>query len=419
MNIAVWTVRGDAVPYRSNQALAMAPQPQPTAPLRRTLDKYAALTGAFLGSAAVAQAGVVYTDVDPDALAQNSGVDIDFNADGIVDFRLNHGGFNSFFTSYGVSYGFGYNFIALYGDPSAGYGFVAPSSGNFYALALSAGTTIGPASPITLDTFASVGFRFFSIAGTFSSSASNGYWAGQQDKYFGVRFNVGADTYYGWIRADVSSGYGSAVVKDFAYEDQPGVAIVAGDTGSGTSCSTVSPPSNQAHVNEATRVRLTWDPQPGAVACQVQGQRLPTGPAPSVNILSGDLGTTNVPYAVAGAGTTWTWRVRCACSITPLDVSAFTAYGDTFSIPLAREAELAEKPLAYPNPATDQVLVNLGSAVERETEVRVLDLTGRTVDFMRLPAEARNLELDVTGLTDGVYFVQVGELDPVTIEVIH
>jgi hypothetical protein len=166
-------------------------------------------------------------------------------------------------------------------------------------------------------------------------------------------------------------------------------------------------------------VRLTWDPQPGAVACQVQGQRLPTGPAPSVNILSGDLGTTNVPYAVAGAGTTWTWRVRCACSISPLDVSAFSGFGDTFSIPLAREAELAEKPLAYPNPASDRVMVGFGQAVERETEVRVLDISGRTVDFIQLPAEARNMDLDVSGLTNGVYFIQVGELEPVTIEVLH
>jgi hypothetical protein len=387
----------------------------PNPSLKRSLERYGAMTGAFLGVAGAAQAGVVYTDVDPDAVVNNGLFEIDMNGDSIVDFTITHtGSFSTFTTTYGT-YGFAFDFAALRGDISAGYGFVAPSAGNFFADALSSGVTIGPASPLTINTFASIGF-----ASTFGGSGfSSGLWSGEQDKYFGVYFNVGADTYYGWIRADVSAGYTSVTIKGFAYEDQAGVPIAAGDEGS-TVCSSASPPSNQAHVNEATRVRLSWDPQPGAVACQVNGQRLPTGPSPSVNILSGDIGTTNVPYAAAGAGTMWTWRVRCACSISPLDVSAFTAYGDTFSVPVARQADAPVVDLtAYPNPATDRVLLGLGDAVSRETQVRVLDLTGNVVDFMQVPADARNMELDVAALPNGVYFVQVGDLKPVSLEVIH
>ena len=383
--------------------------------LKRSLERYGAMTGAFLGVAGAAQAGVVYTDVDPDVNVNNGIFDIDMNSDGIMDFQITQSSTSSTFTTTYGTYGFAFTAAALRGDLAAGYGFVAPSSGSFFADALSSGTPIGPASPVTIDTFASIG-----IVTSFSGSGfSSGVWAGETDKYFGVYFKVGVDSFYGWIRADVSLGYTNVTIKGFAYEDQAGVAIAAGDEGS-VVCSSAAAPSNQAHVNEPTRVRLTWDPQPGAVACQVQGQRLPTGPSPSVNILGGDIGTTNVPNAVAGAGTTWTWQVRCACSISPLDVSAFSGFGDTFSVPLARQAEAPLVDLmAYPNPATDRVLLGLGEAVSRETHVRILDLTGNVVDFMQVPAEARNMELDVTALPNGVYFVQVGDLKPVSLEVIH
>jgi hypothetical protein len=154
------------------------------------------------------------------------------------------------------------------------------------------------------------------------------------------------------------------------------------------------------------------------VACQVQGKRLPTGPQPSVNILSAPINTTNVPYAVAGAGTTWTWRVRCACSISPLDVSAFSAYGDTFSIPVAREGDVVSmEDMVFPNPADNEVMVAYNSAEgAANVSFTMVDLLGRTVDarVLDLSAGLTTVRFDVSALEDGIYFVNILEGDAKT-----
>ena len=59
-------------------------------------------------------------------------------------------------------------------------------------------------------------------------------------------------------------------------------------------------------------------------------------------------GTFDVPYAAAGAGTTWQWQVRCACSISPIDATPFSA-PDTFSTPLLRTGS-TDFASVYPNP---------------------------------------------------------------------
>ncbi len=181
--------------------------------------------------------------------------------------------------------------------------------------------------------------------------------------------------------------------------------------GAPAACSSATPPTGQSHTTLSNRVQLDWTPQTGAVACQVNGQRLPTGPSPSVNILSGDISTTNVPFNAAGAGTTWTWRVRCACSVSPLDVTAFTAFGDTFSIPTPRVANVEGVEGLFPNPATDVMTVSVRSAEGQDALMVVTDLLGREriVRTVRLEEGLNPIRLDVSGLAAGNYFVRVGE----------
>ena len=73
----------------------------------------------------------------------------------------------------------------------------------------------------------------------------------------------------------------------------------------------------------------------------------------------------------------------------------------------------------FPNPASDQVMLGTGIAAERDTEIRIMDLTGRVVDFVILPEDARNIQLDVSALENGMYFVQVGEMEAIALEVTH
>ncbi len=187
-------------------------------------------------------------------------------------------------------------------------------------------------------------------------------------------------------------------------------------------CSTVTPPTGQSHTILTTRIQLNWTPQAGAVACQVSGKKLPTGPQPSVNVTGAVINTTNVPFTVAGAGTTWTWRVRCACTTTPLAVSPYTAYGDTFSIPVAREASLADlNPTLFPNPANEELTIELNAGQDQETTITVLDLMGRVIEtrVLSLSAGQQLVNLDVSTYANGMYFVRVGEAEAMTFEVVR
>ncbi|MFT7589625.1 MAG: hypothetical protein ACI959_001845 [Limisphaerales bacterium] len=374
------------------------------------ISKYAAMAGAFLGTAAAAEAAIVYTDVDPDTVVDNSVFLIDMNADGITDFQVGQSGSSS--TTYGT---FAFNFASLSGNPSVNYGFVNPG-GSYYsslqAAAMSAGESIGPAAPITTNTWATMAF------GSSFSGYAYGYgeWNNVTDKYLGVSFDIAGATHYGWIRCDAAIGVASITVKGFAYEDVAGMALSAGDVGA---CSTATPPLNPIHVDGIAGASLSWDAVAGTVACQVKGTRLvPPGPSPSVNILGAEPTTVNVPYAAAGAGTTWEWSVRCACSTSPVAATGFSAT-DTFVVPDAGRITDLVDATVYPNPADERTMVQLGQSFTHDMEIRITDLAGRVVDWVKLPAEARNIELDVAHMENGVYFVQIGNMDAITIQVSH
>jgi hypothetical protein len=213
---------------------------------------------------------------------------------------------------------------------------------------------------------------------------------------------------------DLSAAAGATNANAFVILYKPGVfsgdVVFFDDWRSESACNSSTPPTGQSHTVLSNRVRLDWTPQAGAVACQVQGKRLPTGPQPSVNILSAPINTTNVPFAIAGAGTTWTWRVRCACSITPLDVTAYSAYGDTFSIPVAREADLLDLELSvYPNPASTSLQLQFRSTVEGQGTYAVYDLMGRMVQSgnLILAASEQVTSLSTEGMENGLYLVEV------------
>ena len=385
------------------------------------IERYAALSAAFLGTAVAADAGVVYTDIDPDAFAitLTDTIDIDMNNDGIVDFQFR--GLGTSFSSTGAyPFAFRSNLAQMYGVNGGAYGFAATSiygSAGFAAEALNSGDNIGSAAVFNTNTWATVGRLLSSSFSGYGFSSVVGPLTGAGEKFIGVSFDIGGNLHYGWIRIDLAADAGSYTIFDYAYEDQPNVAINAGD-GASAACSSANAPTNPTHVDGVSSATLSWDPISQSVACQVQGTRLtPPGPSPSVNIIGAEPSSTNVPYAAAGAGTTWEWKVRCACSITPIDATPFSVT-DTFSVPTLRVEQEMEAAL-FPNPASDQVMLGTGIAAERDTEIRIMDLTGRVVDFIILPEDARNIQLDVSALENGMYFVQVGEMEAIALEVTH
>ncbi len=66
--------------------------------------------------------------------------------------------------------------------------------------------------------------------GTMAYGTNMGYWIGATDKYLALKLVVGAETYYGWARLDVTASSTSFTIKDYAYESTPNKCILSGQT---------------------------------------------------------------------------------------------------------------------------------------------------------------------------------------------
>ncbi len=245
-----------------------------------------------------------------------------------------------------------------------------------------------------------------------------------------VSANLEPDGWFGYAISGTSGDLDGDGVLDMLVggqrQDAGGDPTDAGQayifSGRGLVCNTVNPPANQQHLNLANRVQLFWQPQVLAVGCQVQGRKVPSGPQTIVNVLTPSYNTISVPYAAAGAGTTWTWRVRCACNLSPVEATPYTIYGDTFFVPVARQALVVESSIEiFPNPASDRVSIAISSAENGEKFLQVFDGLGRLMESRNQPIAAgtSRLDLDLKGYADGLYFIQLGEGEAYPFTVSH
>ena len=174
-----------------------------------------------------------------------------------------------------------------------------------------------------------------------------------------------------------------------------------------SACVTSTPPQNPTHTQLATRMQLDWDAVPQSVACQVQGTRIsPAGPTGNQTVIGFEANSTQVPFTVLGAGTTWSWKVRCACTTSPINATGFSAT-DTFSVPLIREAApVPARVRLYPNPVQERVRVRLLDFEEGPAFISITDLSGRVLHEEKVIVDAsdRTFEIQETGqLAPGMY----------------
>ncbi len=206
------------------------------------LKAYSALSSGVL-IASVAGAQIVYTDVNPDVTinSTNSYYDVDMNNNSTLDFRLLHQPISSVVnTTYmGVPITVNVNgdAIAIGAGTNALIGATSTINSNtvYVPSALALNTPINASaswktSPATYGTQTlAVKVDVTIPAFGYSGTETGGNWLGETDKYLGVKFTVGTNTHYGWIRLDVASDASSAVIKDFAYDATPDAPILAGD----------------------------------------------------------------------------------------------------------------------------------------------------------------------------------------------
>lgn len=190
--------------------------------LQNKLSKYAAAAVAVTAGVAGVNAQVVYTNVDPDqtfddvqdANGMDAIVGLDINNDATFDFVI--GSMDSTYSGTRVRY----TLVAPYG--TAGNAIAGETPGAYdYALALDAGNMIDN----TVNWISATNTMAYNVAGT---NPYNENWNGVSDKYLGLKFNVGANTFYGWARLDVLADGDVFTIKDYAYNSTANTGLTAG-----------------------------------------------------------------------------------------------------------------------------------------------------------------------------------------------
>ncbi len=205
-------------------------QPLLSASLSTRLSRYS--TAAAVGAVTLSgsQAAIVYINygnlliadaVPNDGLRQT--IDFDIDQNGTVDLRWRQG----------IETIVGQNFAGFRGPPGGTVGTlgVITGAGFLYPARLAASAIIGP----------SAGFITIAATGNPASMASgSGFpqsrWAGGSPAntgYLGVRFTIGANQHYGWIRLTVNENAHptrprAMTIHEGAFEDVPDTEIAAG-----------------------------------------------------------------------------------------------------------------------------------------------------------------------------------------------
>lgn len=211
--------------------------------LSHRLDMYATAAVAaatLVGSPQSAKAEIVYT---PDHVTLQAGkLPIDLNGDGVVDFELTDFGYRSGTAMWrvlnitGAVVGSTHNAVEVC---------VRQGCDGASARALQAGAVIGPTFPFYEGKALMAwgrGEAYDSIFYTY------GLFKQTTDRFAGLRFTVNGEIHYGWAafrKVKLAPGIRvTAQLVGFAYETEPGKAIVAGDKGPSATLQTPPAPAD-------------------------------------------------------------------------------------------------------------------------------------------------------------------------------
>lgn len=188
--------------------------------LAKRMSAYTLVATGALAVSSDAEAGVIYTNVDPDTTVDlgNSQVFLDIDGDGNPDVG---------FTAFGTTY-YGYNLGGIYAINNPGYSAVAGdifTSGSYSVYTpykLQPGDTVGNNLAFNAGSQGAVGLSF---AGLYSY----GNWSQDTAKYVGVRFlsATSGQEHFGWVRlsTNIDDTNPRATILAYAFEDTPNTPI--------------------------------------------------------------------------------------------------------------------------------------------------------------------------------------------------
>jgi hypothetical protein len=191
-----------------------------------------------------AETQVVYFDIDPDIILDSDGdfTSFDINGDAVLDFAFLNSSFtffNSDFFSYQeidvilaapVTDG---NAIAAFTHP---YVYGGETEIRYFPYALAGSEIINSVLSWNDADPQILGMRQIIHYGEDTLHCFNCEWYGLLvnetiDGYMGIKIkDEDSNIHYGWIRCDVVDMGRTLIIKDYAYELQPNVPVLAGDT---------------------------------------------------------------------------------------------------------------------------------------------------------------------------------------------
>lgn len=184
---------------------------------KMNLTTYSTIAGAFLLHTNVADAQLIFTEIDPDKTVSgyiNYG--IDFNDDGIDELVFEPDTFWTWSSFGGGSWGYSSQNLDL-----LNYAHVAFEGDR--PMFIPFGDIVDDSKPFTtanLDVF----YGHFDIPGEWYEIYSGESWINTEG-FIGVKFNIDANTHYGWIRVIINHSPGDNLprftIKDYAYNATP------------------------------------------------------------------------------------------------------------------------------------------------------------------------------------------------------
>ncbi len=176
---------------------------------------------------------IIYTDINPDTLISSTYAiyNLDLNKDGITDFTINRDTHTSVCDPVFIYY---LTIINLSAKPANANNAII-SDGASHAYALDSSAAIIPASLwATAPQVLLIGARGdYRCVASFHGSYN---WLNAADKYLGLKFIKGNNTYYGWARLQATF-YNTSnprlrdvklTIKEYAYNSSPNQPILAG-----------------------------------------------------------------------------------------------------------------------------------------------------------------------------------------------
>jgi hypothetical protein len=191
----------------------------------------------------ITNAQIVYTDVNPDATSSGT-YNLDLNNDGTIDFVIAHtsksviGGKGNCKGQTGTNYYI--RITPLNNNQVLDAGTNSRKGAGTNARKMASSQTIDANAPYWSNNIDQVMFSseyscayycFYGGCGYYFWPTNNGEWyPNGEDGFLGLRLISGGQTFYGWVRMNISSDWSVFTVKDYTYNGSASQAIFAGQS---------------------------------------------------------------------------------------------------------------------------------------------------------------------------------------------